>query len=134
MIWSGFATAALLAAGFVYFAIFAFNGGLQSVLETDAPPEWALTELVVLSVIIVMYLLAAVVLTASLAVVQLQIGPWWAVVGGLCALVAGAGLLVAGQHGELIHVRDDRHACVSWIRRLHGGGQRGGGPGSAVQR
>ena len=97
MIWSGFATAALLAAGFVYFAIFAFNGGLQSVLETDAPPEWALTELVVLSVIIVMYLLAAVVLTVSLAVVQLQIGPWWAVAGGLCALVAGAGLLVAGS-------------------------------------
>src|SRR5256885_9340124 len=82
MIWSGFATAALLAAGFVYFAIFAFNGGLQSVLETDAPPEWALTELVALSVIIVMFLLAAVVLTASLAVVQLQIGPWWAVAGG----------------------------------------------------
>ena len=33
----------------------------------------------------------------SLAVVQLQIGPWWAVAGGLCALVAGAGLLVAGS-------------------------------------
>src|SRR5439155_25034299 len=28
----------------------------------------------------------------------------------------------------------DRHACVSWIRRLHGGDQRGGGPGWAVQR
>ncbi len=97
MIWSGFATAAILAAGFAYFAIFAFSGGLQTVLETDAPPSWALTELEVLSAIIVLYLLGAVVLTVSLAVVQFQIGPWWAVVGGLCALVAGAGLLVAGS-------------------------------------
>src|SRR5438874_8043620 len=97
MIWSGFATAALLAAGFVYFAIFAFNGGLQSVLETDAPPEWALTELVVLSVIIVMYLLAAVVLTVSLAVVQLQDRAVVGCGGRPVRSGGGAGLLVAGS-------------------------------------
>src|SRR2546430_17539397 len=89
MIWSGFATAALLAAGFVYFAIFAFNGGLQSVLETDAPPEWALTELVVLSVIIVMFLLAAGVLPGSPAGGQPRIVPWLGVGGRRGASLAG---------------------------------------------
>jgi len=116
VIWSGFATAALLASGLVYFAIFAFTGGLQSVLSTDAPPAWALTEFEVLSGIVVLYLLAAVVLTVSLAVVQFHIGPWWAVVGGLCALAAGAGLLVAGsQASEATYATIDTLALLGFV-------------------
>jgi hypothetical protein len=114
--WSGFATAALLASGLVYFAIFAFTGGLQSVLSTGAPPEWALTEIVVLSGIFVLYLLAAVVLTVSLAVVQFHIGPWWAVVGGLCALAAGTGLLVVGsQASRATYATIDTFAFLGFV-------------------
>ncbi len=77
--------------------MFAFSGGLQTDLATNAPPAWALAETEVLSGLIVMYVLAAVVLTVSLAVVQLHLRPWWAVLGGLGALAAGAGLLVVGS-------------------------------------
>ena len=115
VIWSGFATAAFVAVGVVYFAIFALTGGLQSVLDTDAPPASALTEFEVLSGIIVLYLLAAVVLTVSLAAVQFQIGPWWAVVGGLCALAAGAGLLLAGsQASEVTYATIDTLAFLGF--------------------
>ena len=101
VIWSGLATALLLAVAAVYFAVFALDGGLQTVLDTLAPPEWAFTQFVVLAGLVFLYLLAAVVLTVSLAVVQLEVRPWWAVVGGLGALAAGAGFLVASPQPSI---------------------------------
>ena len=95
--WSGLATGVLLAVAAVYLAAFALSGGLQTSLATDAPPAWALAQFEVLSTIVALYLLAAVVFTLSLAAVQFRMGPRWAVVGGLCALALGVGLLVAGS-------------------------------------
>ena len=100
MMWSGLATGLLVFVAAVYFVLFALSGGLQSVLATDAPPAWALTEFEALSGIIVLYLLAALVLTVSLAVVQFQTGRQWVVIGGLCSLAVGAGLLVVGSQAS----------------------------------
>ena len=86
-----------MVAAAAYFVMFAFGGGLQTDLATDAPPAWALAETEVMSGLIVLYVLAAGVFTVSLAVLQFHIGPWWVVLGGLCALTAGAGLLVVGS-------------------------------------
>jgi hypothetical protein len=94
---SGLATGLLLTVAAVYFAYYALNGGLQTDLATDAPPEWAFAQYAVLSGIVVLYLLAAAAFTVVLAVVQIQSGPWWAVLGGMCALAAGVGLFVAGS-------------------------------------
>jgi hypothetical protein len=113
--WSGLATGLFLAVVGVYFVFFALSGGLQTTLATDAPPDWALTEYEVLSGLIVLYVLAAAAFTVSLAVLQLRAGPWWAVVGGLCALAAGAGLLVAGsQAGTATYATIDTLAFLGF--------------------
>lgn len=96
---SGLATGTLLAAAVVYLAVFALSGGLQTALATDAPPQWALSQFEFLSGLVVLYLLAAGVFTLALAVLQLQVGPRWAVVAGLCALAASVGWLVVAGNG-----------------------------------
>jgi hypothetical protein len=99
VMWSGFATAALLIACVADFATFAFNGGLQSVLATDAPPPEALTGLEILTGMAFLYVLIALVFTVSLAVVQFSSGSRKAVVGGLGALGAGIVLVLLGAAG-----------------------------------
>jgi hypothetical protein len=116
VVWSGLLTATMLAAAAGYFGFFAMNGGLQVALETDAPPEWALTEFEVLMALVALYLLTAVVLTISLAVVQMRRGPWWAVLGGVCALALGAGLLmVASQATQATYLTLDVAAFLGVV-------------------
>jgi hypothetical protein len=114
---SGIATGTLLAAAAVYFVVFALSGGLQTALATDAPPEWAFSQYVILSALVVLYLLAAIVFTVSLAALQLYSGPWWAVVVGLGALAVSAGwLLVAGnQTSNVTYARIDALGFVVYM-------------------
>lgn len=93
---SGLATGLLLAVAAVYLGILAISGDLKW-LETDAPPQDVLLKFVVLAGMVLLFAMAALVLTVSLAVVQFQRGPWWAVLGAMGAVVAGVALLVAGS-------------------------------------
>ena len=74
----------------LYLGVLWMDGGFQWLIDLGNPPPWVQTALAIWLGLFVLYAIAVLVLTVSLAVVQLVQGSSRLVIAGLCALVVGA--------------------------------------------